>query len=71
MNIETNEIGIPPVFARTLTFPVPVTDANVAEMRELVINGPKWPGASMVENEDGSLIHLVRYYSINGPSEKY
>jgi hypothetical protein len=38
---------------------VPVTDANVAEMRQLVINGPVWPGASMVELEDGSLITLV------------
>ncbi|KAJ3518055.1 hypothetical protein NLJ89_g82 [Agrocybe chaxingu] len=40
VNIEPNEIGIPPVFARKLTFPEPVTPANFHEMRQLVINGP-------------------------------
>lgn len=61
VNIEPNEIGIPPVFARKLTFPEPVTPANVHEMRQLVINGPKtYPGASIVEYEDGSQQFLVR-----------
>lgn len=60
VNIEPNEIGIPPVFARKLTFPEPVTPANVHEMRQLVINGPKtYPGASIVEYEDGSQQFLV------------
>ena len=60
VNIEPNEIGVPPVFARKLTFPEPVTAANFHEMRQLVINGPKiYPGASIVENEDGSQIYLV------------
>ena len=60
MNIEPNEIGIPPVFARKLTFPEPVTDHNVHVMRELVINGPeKYPGASIVEFEDGRQQFLV------------
>ncbi|KAG8969893.1 hypothetical protein FRC03_000139 [Tulasnella sp. 419] len=54
VNIETNEIGIPPIFARKLTFPEPVTFHNVHEMRQLVINGPKYPGASIVQFEDGS-----------------
>ncbi|KAH8118620.1 beta and beta-prime subunits of DNA dependent RNA-polymerase [Phellopilus nigrolimitatus] len=53
-NIEPNEIGVPPVFARKLTFPEPVTDHNVHLMRELIINGPhKYPGASIIEYEDG------------------
>ncbi|EIN10866.1 beta and beta-prime subunits of DNA dependent RNA-polymerase [Punctularia strigosozonata HHB-11173 SS5] len=54
VNIEPNEIGIPPVFARKLTFPESVTPANVHEMRQLVINGARaYPGATMVEFEDG------------------
>jgi DNA-directed RNA polymerase I subunit RPA1 len=61
INIETNEIGIPPVFAKRLTYPEPVTQVNVAELRQLVINGPKiHPGAAIVENENGSQISLVR-----------
>ncbi|KAI6047491.1 hypothetical protein EDC04DRAFT_2876497 [Pisolithus marmoratus] len=54
VNIEPNEIGIPPVFARKLTFPEPVTPMNFQKLRQWVINGPKcYPGATMVENEDG------------------
>lgn len=60
VNIEPSEIGIPPVFAKKLTFPEPVTPANFHELRTLVINGPKThPGATMVEYEDGHLQFLV------------
>ncbi|EJD01575.1 beta and beta-prime subunits of DNA dependent RNA-polymerase [Fomitiporia mediterranea MF3/22] len=55
VNIDTNEIGVPPVFARKLTFPEPVTEHNVHLMRELVTNGHhKYPGASIIELEDGT-----------------
>lgn len=54
MYIETNEIGIPMVFATKLTYPQPVTPWNVKELRQAVLNGPSvHPGASMVINEDG------------------
>ena len=60
VNIETNEIGIPPVFATKLTYPEPVTHYNVKEMRRAVINGPsKWPGAAYVQHEDGALSSLA------------
>ncbi|KAF9107262.1 hypothetical protein BGX29_006781 [Mortierella sp. GBA35] len=60
VNIETNEIGIPPVFATKLTYPEPVTHYNVKEMRRAVINGPtKWPGAAYVQHEDGVLSSLA------------
>ncbi|CAO3689510.1 unnamed protein product [Umbelopsis ramanniana] len=59
-NIETSEIGIPPVFAKTLTYPEPVTPYNVKEMMQAVINGPeKWPGATHVQYEDQSLHSLA------------
>ena len=61
INIEPNEIGIPPVFARKLTYPEPVTGQNINELRQLVINGPRnHPGASMVQMEDGTQVSLVR-----------
>ncbi|KAF9364256.1 hypothetical protein BGX34_002079 [Mortierella sp. NVP85] len=60
VNIETNEIGIPPVFATKLTYPEPVTHYNVKELRRAVINGPtKWPGAAYVQHEDGALSSLA------------
>ena len=67
MNIEPNEIGVPPVFAKKLTFPEPVTPANFHEMRQLVINGPKnYPGATIVEYEDGHQIYLVPRILLGG-----
>ncbi|KZF25200.1 DNA-directed RNA polymeras-like protein I subunit [Xylona heveae TC161] len=58
-NIETNEIGVPPVFAKKLTYPEPVTNHNFYELKEAVLNGPdKWPGAAAIENENGQVISL-------------
>ncbi|KAL2170041.1 hypothetical protein VTG60DRAFT_5381 [Thermothelomyces hinnuleus] len=58
-NIETNEIGVPPVFAKKLTYPEPVTSHNFKDLQQAVINGvDKWPGASAIENENGQIINL-------------
>jgi DNA-directed RNA polymerase I subunit RPA1 len=58
-NLETNEIGVPMVFAKKLTFPEPVTNHNFWELKEAVINGPdKYPGAAAIENENGQVINL-------------
>ncbi|KAF2102253.1 beta and beta-prime subunits of DNA dependent RNA-polymerase [Rhizodiscina lignyota] len=58
-NIETNEIGVPPVFAKKLTYPEPVGSHNYYELHQAVVNGPDvWPGASAVENENGQVINL-------------
>lgn len=58
-NIETNEIGVPPVFAKKLTYPEPVTSHNFKEMQQAVINGvDRWPGAAAIENENGQVISL-------------
>lgn len=59
-NLETNEIGVPPVFAVKLTYPEPVTAHNFEELRQAVINGPNvWPGATQIQNEDGSMVSLL------------
>ena len=58
-NIETNEIGVPPVFAKKLTYPEPVTSHNFYELKEAVLNGAnKWPGAAAIENEVGQVTSL-------------
>ncbi|XP_014559695.1 hypothetical protein COCVIDRAFT_91322 [Bipolaris victoriae FI3] len=60
-NIETNEIGVPPVFAVKLTYPEPVTNHNFYDLKEAVLNGPdKWPGAHAIENEFGQIISLKK-----------
>ncbi len=58
-NIETNEVGVPPVFARKLTYPEPVNHQNFYDLKQAVLNGvEKWPGASAIENESGQVINL-------------
>jgi len=39
-NLHIEEIGIPDLFAKTLTFPTPVTPWNVSALRKLIIAGP-------------------------------
>ncbi|ODA83687.1 hypothetical protein RJ55_02202 [Drechmeria coniospora] len=64
-NIETNEIGVPPVFAQKLTFPEPVTSHNFRDMQHAVINGAyKWPGAVAIENENGQ-VQMLRNKSVD------
>ncbi|XP_014670360.1 PREDICTED: DNA-directed RNA polymerase I subunit RPA1-like, partial [Priapulus caudatus] len=53
--IDTDEIGVPEVFAKKLTYPTAVTPWNVHELRQMVKNGPDvHPGAAFVINENGS-----------------
>ena len=48
--VGTNEIGLPRYFAETLTYPTPVTEINIEEMKTLVERGPKqYPGARWIE----------------------
>jgi len=60
-NIETNEIGVPLIFAKKLTYPEPVTSHNFEELSKAVINGmDKYPGAAAIENENGLVLSLKR-----------
>ena len=53
-NLSIDEIGLPEVFAKKLTYRTPVTHWNVQELRQAVINGPDvHPGAIYIEAESG------------------
>jgi len=59
--IGANEIGIPLAFAKTLTYPAPVTPFNAVQLRRLVANGPhNYPGAVWVEEPDGRRVDLSK-----------
>jgi len=59
--IGANEIGIPLAFAKTLTYPAPVTPFNVHHLRRLVANGPhRYPGAVWVEEPSGRRVDLSK-----------
>ena len=58
--LNTNEIGVPELFATQLTFPEPVTAFNVDSLRAAVLNGPDvHPGANAIEDERGVLVSLA------------
>ncbi|XP_045123262.1 DNA-directed RNA polymerase I subunit RPA1-like isoform X2 [Portunus trituberculatus] len=57
--LAVDEVGVPKDFAVRLYYPVPVTQWNVEYLRRLVQNGPLvYPGAVMVEDEEGHRKHL-------------
>ncbi len=51
--ISINEVGVPLMVAKELTVPVPVTEHNIEELKKLVINADRWPGANYVVRPDG------------------
>lgn len=58
-NLDTDEIGLPEYFAKKLTFPEPINVHNVELMARLIINGPTYPGASVLIDESGSRVLLT------------
>lgn len=58
-NISVDQVGVPLVFAKKLTYPEPVTPMNVEKMRQTILNGPdKHPGANSIVYEDGVTVSL-------------
>ncbi|XP_039285485.1 DNA-directed RNA polymerase I subunit RPA1 [Nilaparvata lugens] len=58
-NLNIDEIGVPDAFAKTLTYPVPVTSWNVKSLRKMVMNGPNvHPGAVLIVTEEGERIRI-------------
>jgi hypothetical protein len=55
--LDIDEIGIPELFARKLTFPEPVSHLNMRTLRSLIRNGPELhPGANFIEVPKFSVI---------------
>lgn len=68
-NIALNEVGIPIIIAKNLTFPEMVTKYNIDYLQQLVSNGPhRYPGANTVtkttinnEGEEERRIFLLKF----------
>lgn len=60
-NLRIEQVGVPVLVAKTLTFPERVNSNNIELMRKLVTNGPNvHPGANFVE-QSGSTKKFLRY----------
>ncbi|KAK8875728.1 DNA-directed RNA polymerase I subunit RPA1 [Tritrichomonas musculus] len=63
--ISTDEVGVPEVFAKTLSYPEKVNEFNKDKLSQLIMNGPDvYPGANFFTNGDG------RTYRLNGMTEQ-
>ncbi|OHT03727.1 DNA-directed RNA polymerase I subunit rpa1 [Tritrichomonas foetus] len=57
--ISTDEIGVPEVFAKTLSYPERVTEFNKDKLSQLIMNGSeKYPGANFFTSGDGRTVRL-------------
>jgi DNA-directed RNA polymerase beta' subunit len=59
-SLSLDQLGVPIRVALNLTIPETVTQHNIDEMRNLVINGPEiWPGAKYIKRTDGRMVDLT------------
>lgn len=60
-NILVDQIGMPLVFAKKLTYPEAVTPWNMKRLKEAILNGPdKYPGAVSVVFDDDFTVSLKK-----------
>ncbi|MEM0480709.1 MAG: DNA-directed RNA polymerase subunit A' [Candidatus Aenigmatarchaeota archaeon] len=57
--LDIDEVGVPEILAIELTVPVVVNEENIEEIRKLILNGEKWPGANYVIAPDGTRIKIM------------
>ena len=59
--MDTDQVGIPEVFAKKLSWAEPVNRWNIRRLRQAVVNGPNiWPGANYIVDERGVKIDLSK-----------
>ncbi len=58
-SLDINEVGVPLEVAMRLSMPEKITEWNLEEMRQFVVNGPdQYPGALYIIRPDGKRIRL-------------
>lgn len=58
-NLGIDQLAVPELMAKVMTYPEKVTEVNIEKMKRFVINGPdKHPGANFVEHSDGNKVFL-------------
>jgi DNA-directed RNA polymerase III subunit RPC1 len=55
-NLRVDQVGIPILVAKTMTYPERVNNCNINKMRQMVLNGPEnHPGATIVRTSTGTI----------------
>lgn len=65
-NLSIDEVAVPELVAKNLTYPEKVSRYNVDKLRARVRNGPKtWPGANYVMKQEQGFKQFLRYGSLS------
>jgi DNA-directed RNA polymerase III subunit RPC1 len=58
-NLRIDEVALPELLAKVMTYPERVNAKNIDKMRKLVLNGTdKWPGANGIIPRDGGKLYV-------------
>ena len=69
-NLAINEVAIPELVAKTLTYPERVSSSNIDRLRTRVSNGPhKWPGANYVWKKEMDRKQYLKYGKLEAHAE--
>ena len=61
-NLGINEVAIPELVAKNLTYPERISNYNISKLREHVKNGPnKWPGANYIWKKNTDIKIYLKY----------
>lgn len=61
-NLRIDQVGVPELVAKVLTYPERVTKSNIELMRKLVINGcDKHPGANFLQQRHTNMKRFLKY----------
>ncbi len=61
-NLRVDQVGVPMLVAKVMTFPEKVSRYNIDQMRKMVLNGPeKHSGANIVRSAGGNVSICMWY----------
>jgi len=59
-NLRIDEVAIPELLAKIMTYPERVNSTNIETLRKLTINGTEqWPGANTINKRDGGKMYIT------------
>lgn len=65
-NLGIEEVAIPELVAKNMTYPEQVSRYNIEKLRQRVRNGPnKWPGANYISKKDQNIKQFLKYGKSN------
>ena len=61
-NLAINEVAVPVLVAKNMTYPEKVNRYNIEKLRARVRNGPKhWPGANYIHKKEQNIKQFLKY----------